>query len=96
MKEKIKNPIQPDWISKTIAGGFFGFTFSIAIANLIMILGKPYIDVALLRQVSMWSVPWLWMPIFFGSYFIPKGRTALAILFLLNLFAFFCLFLLRD
>lgn len=96
MKKKIKNPIQADWISKTIAGGFFGLTLSVAIANLIMILGKPYIEMALLRQIAMWSVPWLWMPILFASYFIPKGRTALAILFMLNLIAFFCLFLLRD
>ena len=56
MKAKIQSPIQPDWWSKTFAGGVFGLSLSIAIGNLIVLLGQPYVAMDLLVQVGMLSL----------------------------------------
>ncbi len=69
MKAKIQSPIQPDWWSKTFAGGVLGLSLSIAVGNLVVLLGRPYVAMDLLVQLGMWSVPWVWMPIMFASYF---------------------------
>ncbi len=50
----------------------------------------------LLVQVGMWSVPWFWMPIMFGSYFFTTGRKALIYLFIANALAYSCIFVLRG
>ncbi|MFJ1519427.1 hypothetical protein ACG59Z_05970 [Acinetobacter sp. ABJ_C1_1] len=96
MKVKIQSPIQPDWWSKTFAGGVFGLSLSIAIGNLIVLLGQPYVAMDLLVQVGMWSVPWVWMPIMFASYFFTTGRKALIYLLIANALAYSCIFVLRG
>ncbi|WP_151821879.1 hypothetical protein [Acinetobacter oleivorans] len=96
MKAKIQSPIQPDWWSKTFAGGVLGLSLSIAIGNLIVLLGQPYVAMDLLVQVGMWSVPWFWMPIMFASYFFTTGRKALIYLLIANALAHSCIFVLRG
>ncbi|QIO06141.1 hypothetical protein [Acinetobacter shaoyimingii] len=96
MAKQIKNHIQPDWISKTIAGGVLGLSFSVAIANLLVLFGKDYLELSLIRQFGMWTIPWLWMTIFFATYFIPKGKTALYIFVVANVIAYVLLFSFRG
>lgn len=74
MKAKIQSPIQPDWWSKTFAGGVLGLSLSIAVGNLVVLLGRPYVAMDLLVQLGMWSVPWVWMPIMFASYFFRPDK----------------------
>lgn len=91
-----KNAIQSDWISKTFAGGVLGLSFSIAIANLIVVFGQHYVELSLIKLAGMWAIPWLWMPIFFVTYYIPKGKTALCILVTVNVIAYMALFIFRE
>lgn len=96
MKAKIQSPIQPDWWSKTFAGGVLGLSLTIAFGNLIVLLGQSYISMDLLAQLGMWSVPWVWMPIMFGTYFFVTGRQAMVYLFVANVLAYSCVFLIRG
>ncbi|ENU47639.1 hypothetical protein I6L25_06530 [Acinetobacter nosocomialis] len=96
MKAKIQSPIQPDWWSKTCAGGVLGLSLSIAIGNLVVLLGRPYVAMDLLVQLGMWSVPWVWMPIMFASYFFTTGQKALIYLSIANALAYSCIFVLRG
>ncbi|EXT38618.1 putative membrane protein [Acinetobacter sp. 25977_4] len=96
MKAKIQSPIQPDWWSKTFAGGGLGLSLSIAIGNLVVLLGRPYVAMDLLVQLGMWSVPWVWMPIMFASYFFTTGQKALIYLSIAIALAYSCIFVLRG
>ena len=96
MKAKIENPIQPDWWTKTIVGTVLGLSLAIALGNLIVVLGKPFMALDLLVQIGMWSIAWLWMPFMFFSYLFSTGKLALFYMSLANIFAFTCLFLLRG
>ena len=96
MKSKIQHPIQPDWWSKTFAGGVLGLSFSLAVGNLVVILGQPYVEMDLLAQLGMWSIPWVWMPLMFLSYFFKNGKTAVLTLALMNIAAYLGIFWLRG
>jgi len=96
MKAKIQSLIQTDWWSKTFAGGVLGLSLSIAIGNLVVLLGRPYVAMDLLVQLGMWSVPWVWMPIMFASYFFTTGQKALIYLSIANALAYSCIFVLRG
>lgn len=50
----------------------------------------------LLVQLGMWSVPWVWMPIMFASYFFTTGQKALIYLSIANALAYSCIFVLRG
>ncbi len=45
-------------------------------------LGDAKFKSALAPQFGMWSIPWIWLPVCFIAYFIPKGWQAI-----LNLYA---------
>lgn len=92
----IKQKIQPDWWLKTFAGAVLGFIFSLAAGSLILILSKAYIDSALAPQLGMWSIPWIWLFVFFLAYFIPKGWQSLFIFSIANVVAYTLLFCLRG
>jgi len=96
MKAKIQHPIQPDWWSKTIAGGVLGFTLALMIGCLVFLIGRPFLDASVLPQIAMWSIPWSWLPIFFACYFIPRGWQAILIMLFANLLAGLAVFLLRG
>ena len=49
----------------------------------------------LLVQLGMWSVPWVWMPIMFASYFYDRTK-ALIYLSIANALAYSCIFVLRG
>jgi len=91
MKAKIQSPIQPDWWGKTFAGGVLGLSLSIAIGNLVVLLGRPYVAMDLLVQLGMWSVPFM-----FASYFFTTGQKALIYLSIANALAYSCIFVLRG
>lgn len=96
MKTKIQNPIQPDWRLKIFAGGVLGLSLTIALANLMVLCGRAFIRIEILAQFAMWSVPFIWLPIFFVSFYIAKGKTAVCALFALNVLAYTTLLLFRS
>lgn len=88
MKFLIQQKIQADWLSKSIAGWVLGLGLSIACASLITLWGLNHLNKALAPQVGMWSVPWIYLPLVFIAYFIPKGWQAILIYSALNAIAY--------
>ncbi|RYY79227.1 MAG: hypothetical protein EOO69_07370 [Moraxellaceae bacterium] len=96
MNIKNKQKIQPDWYSKTFAGLVLGLMLAIASSVLLIQLLLPYADRAVVPQLGMWSIPWVWLPLFFLAYFIPRGWQAMVIYSVANVLAYSCVFLLRG
>ena len=84
MKFLIQQKFQADWWSKSFAGWILGLSLAIACASLITMWGLQHLDKALAPQIGMWSVPWIYLPLVFITYFIPKGWQAVVIYSLLN------------
>lgn len=96
MKFLFQQKIQADWWSKTLAGWVLGLSLAIAIASLITILAFKYLAPNLAPQIGMWSAPWLYLPLVFIAYFIPKGWQALFIYAVLNAVTYGILFGIRG
>lgn len=96
MKFLMQQKIQADWWSKSIAGWVLGLSLAIACASFITLWGLNNLDKALAPQVGMWSVPWLYLPLVFIAYFIPKGWQAVVIYSVLNAIAYGILFGIRG
>lgn len=88
MKSIFQQKIQADWWSKSFAGLFLGFTLSLLCASLITLWALKNLSPVLAPQIGMWSVPWLWLPLCFIAYFIPKGWQSIAIFTVLNVVAY--------
>lgn len=96
MKSQIQKKIQADWWAKTFAGAILGLSLSIACASLLTKWALHYLDKGLAPQLGMWSIPWIWLPLFFLAYFIPKGWQAIVIFAVLNVVCYGVLFGLRG
>jgi hypothetical protein len=81
----------------------FGLSLAFALAALITMWGLQSEYRSLAPQLGMWSIPWIWLPLFFVAYFIPRGWQSIMIyLFAMNCtslrcaggakFGFFCRF----
>lgn len=91
-----KQKIQPDWWTKTVAGLFLGLSFSIAIGALVFLLTLSNVERSLPAQLAMWTIPWVWLFVFFIAYFIPKGWQSLVIYSIANVIAYALVFWLRG
>ncbi|MDH0030389.1 MULTISPECIES: hypothetical protein [unclassified Acinetobacter] len=91
-----KQKIQPDWWTKTLVGLFLGLSFAVAIGALVFLLTLPHVERSLPGQLAMWSIPWVWLFVFFIAYFIPKGWQSLVIFSIANIIAYALLFWLRG
>ncbi|MBF7681786.1 hypothetical protein I2F27_00345 [Acinetobacter sp. B5B] len=96
MKKNLKKTIQPDWWSKSCVGAILGLSLAIALANLIVVIGKHFFALSLMVLIGMWSVAWLWLPLFFISYLFHSGKSAFLYMALANTIAYSCLFFLRG
>ncbi|MFT4020592.1 MAG: hypothetical protein QM666_03630 [Acinetobacter sp.] len=96
MKNKIKYPIQSDWISKTFAGAFLGFGCAVLSASLIYLVSQHFFKGNIAPQLAMWSVPWIWLPVFFSCYFLPRGWHAILIMIAVNIILYTCVVYLRG
>ncbi|NIE95053.1 hypothetical protein NDN11_08240 [Acinetobacter sp. C26M] len=90
-----KQKLQPDWWTKTFAGSVLGLSFAMVMGAIILLLTKSSADTSLAPQLGMWSIPWIWLCVFFTAYFIPKGWQSILIFSLANVFAYTLLFWLR-
>lgn len=95
---KVKSPakIQADWWSKTFAGLVLGLLIAIALGSLVVLLSLAHVDRSLAPQLGMWTIAWVWSPLFFLAYFIPKGWQAIAIYGLTAVLAYAAIFWLRG
>lgn len=57
--------IQPDWWTKSFAGAVLGLSLAFALAALITMWGLQSEHRGLAPQLGMWSIPWIWLPLFF-------------------------------
>ncbi len=96
MKINNKQKIQPDWWAKTFAGLFLGLSFAVAMGAVLMQLTLPAMDRAMVPQIGMWLIPWVWLPVFFLAYIIPKGWQALLIYSVANVLVYGCVLALRG
>lgn len=96
MKYLNQQKIQADWWSKSFAGWILGLSLAIACASFITLWGLHHLEKALAPQVGMWSVPWLYLPLVFIAYFIPKGWQAVVIYSVLNVIAYVILLSMRG
>ena len=79
MKSFIHQKIQADWWTKSFAGFVLGFILSLLCASIITIFAFKTLSPGLAPQFGMWSIPWIWLPLCFIAFFIPKGWQAIAI-----------------
>lgn len=96
MKTHAKQKIQPDWWTKTFAGLFLGFSFASILGSMVFLLSLPHVDRMLAPQLGMWTIPWVWMFMFFFAYLIPKGWQSMVIFAIANAIAYGCLILVRG
>ncbi len=87
--------IQPDWWMKSFAGAVLGLSLAFALAALITMWGLQSEYRSLAPQLGMWSIPWIWLPLFFVAYFIPRGWQSIVIYLFFNVVAYTLVFWLR-
>ncbi|SPL70533.1 hypothetical protein [Acinetobacter stercoris] len=88
--------IHADWLSKTFAGVFLGFAFSVCIAAIVTLLSFGRMEAVLAPQMGMWTIPWIWCPVFFLAYFIPRGWQVIVIYSVATAVAYLGVLLLRG
>ena len=91
----LKQKLQPDWWTKTFVGAVLGLSFSMAMGAIILLLSKSNADTSIAPQLGMWSIPWIWLCVFFIAYFIPKGWQSFLIYSIANILAYALLFWIR-
>lgn len=79
--------IQPDWVSKTLAGVFLGFTLAIGCSDLFSWLASE-MPLSSRGQLAMWMMAPVWMGVISGVYFFSSGKRAWACLAGANLLVF--------
>lgn len=80
--------ISPDWWAKTFAGGVLGLSLAFALAGLFAWHGPGGITAPNKAQAVMWSVAWLWMPVFSLVYLFRTGAQAMLCLAAANVVAY--------
>lgn len=68
--------IQPDWWSKSIAGGLLGILIAFALVGLFAWTGPGGIDAKDKVQFNMWIITPIWLTIFSLTYFFHSGWQA--------------------
>ena len=96
MKLLSQQKIQPDWFSKTFTGSILGLSLAFACSALITMWGLDHVPRGLAPQLGLWSIPWIWCPLFFIAYFIPRGWQAFVIFTVLNVITYSLVFWLRG
>lgn len=88
--------IQPHWWLKSSVGALLGLSLSIGMAGVIYLCGTAFLDQDVLAQLAMWSIPWIWLPIFFASFYFKTGLQAFTALMMVNVFVYACLWWLKG
>lgn len=94
MKHQQPQPIQRDWVSKTLAGTVLGFTLAIGCSGVLANLGQD-VPMVTRAQLAMWMVAPIWLGTLSGVYAFASGPRAWLWLSGANSVAFGTLALLR-
>lgn len=76
MSAKPKAPIQPDWISKTLAGVLLGFALCIAVSGLFAWLTPGGPAAPQKSQATMWITMPVWGAVLSFVYLFRSGAQA--------------------
>ena len=76
MTNKKPEPIQRDWISKTLAGMVLGAAMALGCSGLFSQLSAADIPFSVRGQLAMWMVPPVWLGVLSGTYFFTNGLRA--------------------
>ncbi len=87
--------IQRDLWGRGGGGGVVGLSLAFALAALITMWGLQSEYRSLAPQLGMWSIPWIWLPLFFVAYFIPRGWQSIVIYLFFYVLAYTLVFCLR-
>lgn len=87
MKTPLPKTIQPDWVSKTLAGALLGFALGVGCSGVFSALAAS-LPLATKGQLAMWLVAPIWVGCLSGVYFFQSGRRAWAWLAAANLLVF--------
>lgn len=67
--------IQPDWLSKSIAGLLLGLLLALGLSGLLSLALSPLVSTAR-TQLVMWSVMPTWMAVLGGCFLFRTGARA--------------------
>jgi len=88
--------LEPDWISKTLAGGVLGYGLALALIGLAAWIGPGGIDAANKGQFNMWMITPLWLLFFSTVYLFRSGWQAIAVLGAANVVGHVALYCVRQ
>lgn len=88
-------PIQRDWVSKTLAGVLLGLSLALGCSGLFAWLNLD-MPLSIRSQLAMWMVAPIWLGTLGGVYFFSSGKRAWLWLGGANLLVFGALALLRP
>ena len=72
---RVKKTIQPDWISKTLAGAVLGIGVALACSGLLS-LALAGLTLPVRGQLVMWVVPLIALAVWSGVYLFRSGLSA--------------------
>ena len=75
MTKKTTQPIQRDWLSKTLAGVLLGAVIALVCSGWFTQLNSE-MPFAIRGQLAMWMVPPIWLGVLSGTYFFGSGARA--------------------
>lgn len=94
MKPKVQ--IQPDWWLKSILGTGLSLLLAVGLANLMIVLFKPFMALDVLAQIGMWSIAILFLILLFGCFYFKTGWRMVVVISVINLFSYTLIFTLRG
>lgn len=75
MAKKTTQPIQRDWLSKTLAGLLLGAAMALVCSGLFSRFNTE-MPFAIRGQLAMWMVPPIWLGVLSSAYFFANGASA--------------------
>lgn len=75
MRTAKPQPIQRDWVAKTLAGTLLGFALALVCSGLFVGL-NPDMATSIKGQLAMWMVAPIWLGTLAGTYFFASGWRA--------------------
>lgn len=96
MNRKVQIQIQPDWWVKSILGTVLSLLLAVGLANLMIVLFKPFMALDVLAQMGMWSIAILFLALLFGCFYFKTGWHMVGVMSVMNFLSYALIFALRG